>query len=129
MLDPTNRETIKAQLHANIDKHVITAANCRLILAESQSGAAQSFRNYRSNHNSLSEWATVALCDDIDVTIGTKFQALSDDEARRTVAGWQRHQLRQGFDAETPWPVIADWHAENGDLQKAEFCREIDQRI
>ncbi|MEM1070349.1 MAG: hypothetical protein AAGI63_15710, partial [Planctomycetota bacterium] len=124
-LQPTDPLTMESQLDALLESFVQNAANCKLVLEESSSGVAQSFRNYRSAHNRPQQWAIRAMQSDSESLLGVRFLRTDDSRLRHGIAIWRTRQLRGKFDAETPWFVIADWHAENGAPHKAEFCRQL----
>ena len=117
--------SIHDQIARLIRQYVTTAAHCRLVLVESDSVVAQAFRNYRSPKIDPNEWAGRVVLSDIESLLRLRIESTADSVLRNVVYRWQSEQLRREFDKETPWYVIADWHAENGDQHKAEVCRRM----
>ncbi len=126
-LDPDSPEPIDSQLQSAMKAYLQAAAHRRLVLAQSQTPTAQSFRNYLSRQNSPERWALMALRQDAEQLLGFRLTGQNDRQARRTLAQWRTQQLRHGFEPGTPWCVIADWNAENGDMHKSQVCRRLAQ--
>lgn len=117
--------SISDQIDLLVRQYLKTAAHCRLVLVESDSVVAQAFRNYRSPKNDPNEWAGRVLLSDIESLLRLRIESTADSVLRNVVYRWQAEQLRGKFDKDTPWYVVADWHAENGDHHKADICRRM----